>query len=50
VARKIKFPPVENGLDYLQSAAEHLRDEPMSRDLKYAVLSLHSAVEVRKLP
>ena len=43
---EIKFPPVENGLDYLKSAAEHLRDEPTARDLKYAVLHLHSAVEV----
>jgi hypothetical protein len=46
VASEIKFPPVENGLDYLKSAAEHLRDEPTARDLKYAVLHLHSAVEV----
>jgi hypothetical protein len=46
VAREIEFPPVENGLDYLQSAVTHLRDEPTPRDLKYAVLHLHSAVEV----
>ena len=46
MASEIKFPPVENGLDYLKSATEHLRDEPTARDLKYAILHLHSAVEV----
>ena len=46
MASEIKFPPVENGLDYLQSAAAHLRGEPTPRDLKYAVLHLHAAVDV----
>ncbi len=40
------FPPMENGLDYLTSVIEHLRDEPDQRDLKYAVLHLQAAVEV----
>lgn len=43
---EISFPPVENGLDYLKSAVEHLRDDPTARDLKYAVLHLSAAVEV----
>jgi hypothetical protein len=42
----IEFPPVENGLDYLKSAAAHLRGEPTPRDLKYAVLHPHASVEV----
>lgn len=40
------FPPLENGLDYLQSVVSHLRDEPDARDLKYAVLHLQAATEV----
>jgi hypothetical protein len=40
------FQPVHNGLDYLQSVIEHLRDEPDQHDLKYAVLHLQAAVEV----
>jgi hypothetical protein len=46
VAGEIEFPPVGNGLDYLDSAVTHLHDAPTPRDLKYAVLHLHSAVEV----
>jgi len=33
----IMFRPVHNGLDYLESVIEHLRDESDQRDLKYAV-------------
>lgn len=44
--KRIKFPPLENGLDYLTSVVDHLRGEPDQRDLKYAVLHLQAAVEV----
>ncbi len=40
------FPPLENGLDYMESAVEHLGDSPTSRDLKYGVLHLAAAIEV----
>ncbi|MFJ8860238.1 hypothetical protein ACIRD8_17595 [Streptomyces sp. NPDC102451] len=44
----IEFRPVRNGMDFLLSAVEHLTFEalPSDRDLKYAVLHLHAAVEV----
>lgn len=44
--QKIEFPPVRNGLDYLASVIEHLRDQPSARNLKYAVLHLQAAAEV----
>lgn len=44
--KKINFPPIQNGLDYLKSTVEHLRVRPTVRDLKYAVLHLQAAVEV----
>lgn len=44
--KKINFPPIQNGLDYLKSTVEHLRERPTARDLKYAVLHLQAAVEV----
>ncbi|MFF7899682.1 hypothetical protein ACIP4X_29650 [Streptomyces sp. NPDC088817] len=49
------FPPVLNGLDYLDSVVSHLSDDeepdsrdsrPTPRDLKYAVLHLQAATEV----
>ncbi|WP_124281791.1 hypothetical protein [Streptomyces sp. ADI97-07] len=43
---ELAFQPIENGMDYLLSVTRHLADEPTPRDLKYAVLHLHSAVEV----
>ncbi|MFD0352920.1 hypothetical protein ACFVHW_04110 [Streptomyces sp. NPDC127110] len=43
---QVIFGPVENGLDYLVSVTEYLRDKPSPRDLKYAVLHLAAAVEV----
>jgi ribosomal protein S27AE len=46
MSQQIEFPPVRNGLDYLQSVIEHLHDEPSARDLKYAVLHLQAAAEV----
>jgi len=42
----VHFPPIANGLDYLDSVVEHLSGEPTIRDLKYAVLHLQSATEV----
>ncbi|MYW69058.1 hypothetical protein GTY65_34040 [Streptomyces sp. SID8379] len=48
--RKIHYPPLANGIDYLSDVVERLgRKEgqpPSDRDLKYAVLHLQAAVEV----
>ncbi|MEW2417555.1 hypothetical protein AB0953_28090 [Streptomyces sp. NPDC046866] len=48
VGHEVDFPPVENGVDYLQSVVEHLTAEqqPGPRHLKYAVLHLQAAAEV----
>jgi hypothetical protein len=43
---RVHFPPIANGIDYLQSVVNHLADELTVRDLKYAVLHLQSATEV----
>ena len=45
-AQEDRVPPVQNGLDYLKSAVEHLRGDPGPRELKYAVLHLQAAAEV----
>lgn len=48
-ARKLSFPPVPNGVDYLVSVVDllaHDQDDPRPRDLKYAVLHLQAASEV----
>lgn len=45
----VRFPPVENGLDYLTSVVDLLaveQDEVSPRQLKYAVLHLQAATEV----
>lgn len=42
----IKFTVLENGLDFIYSALNHLRDDPRPRDLKYAVLHLSAGVEL----
>ncbi|MEU9108918.1 hypothetical protein AB0D54_32250 [Streptomyces xanthophaeus] len=47
----LKFPPVDNGLDYLVSVVDFLapdedRQAPSARALKYAVLHLQAAAEV----
>ncbi|MFI1530711.1 hypothetical protein [Streptomyces griseus] len=42
----VEYPPVANGMDYLDSVVDHLSGEPSPRDLKYAVLHLQAAVEV----
>jgi DNA-directed RNA polymerase subunit RPC12/RpoP len=42
----LSFAPLQNGLDYLESVVEHLRDGPDQRDLKYAILHLQAATEV----
>lgn len=38
----ISFTLLENGLDFVLSAVEHLTNSPSQRDLKYAVLHLYS--------
>ncbi|MFJ5280316.1 hypothetical protein [Streptomyces parvulus] len=42
----VDYPPVPNGMDYLDSVVDHLSGEPKPRDLKYAVLHLQAAAEV----
>ncbi|MEU3724559.1 hypothetical protein [Streptomyces sp. NPDC031705] len=45
----LHFPPIENAIDYLSSAVQHLHDgelEGTTHGLKYAVLHLQAAVEV----
>ncbi|MFF9818997.1 hypothetical protein [Streptomyces sp. NPDC014006] len=46
-AHEVEFPPVQNGVDYLNSACDNLRlGKPTPRMLKYAVLHLQAAAEV----
>lgn len=40
------YPPILNGMDYLDSVVDHLSGEPTPRNLKYAVLHLQAATEV----
>ncbi|WP_407550202.1 hypothetical protein QOM21_13870 [Streptomyces sp. Pv4-95] len=47
-SKRIHFPPILNGLDYLESTVELLgpkKGEPSARDVKYGVLHLQAAVE-----
>jgi len=44
--QSITFTPLENGLDFILRALEYLADDPPKRDQKYAVLRLHSGVEL----
>lgn len=46
MSRRIEFPPLRNGVDYLQDAVRRLGATPSPADLKYAVLHLHGGVEV----
>jgi hypothetical protein len=46
MSRVVSFPPLMNGLDFLEDAVERLRGAPNDKDLKYAVLHLHAGVEV----
>jgi DNA-directed RNA polymerase subunit M/transcription elongation factor TFIIS len=46
MSRSIDFPPLRNGVDYLQDAVHRLGATPSPKDLKYAVLHLHAGVEV----
>ncbi|MFF9819534.1 hypothetical protein [Streptomyces sp. NPDC014006] len=47
LAHEVEFPPVENGVDYLNSACDNLSlGTPTPRMLKYAVLHLQAAAEV----
>jgi RNase P subunit RPR2 len=41
-----RFDALENGLDYLVSAANHLAGQPSARDLKYGILHLAAGIEV----
>ncbi|MFD8391061.1 hypothetical protein ACFV2N_18130 [Streptomyces sp. NPDC059680] len=44
---EMRYPPIQNGMDYLRSVVAHLdREEPGPQDLKYAVLHLQAATEV----
>lgn len=43
---QVDYPPLINGLDYLESAVEQLRGSPSNRDLKYAILHLVAGTEV----
>jgi hypothetical protein len=43
---EIVFPLLENGLDFLASAVEHLSGHPTQRDLKYALLHLAAGTEL----
>jgi hypothetical protein len=42
----VNFTPLENGLDFILRALEYLDGKPTKRDLKYAVLHLHSGIEI----
>ncbi len=42
----IEFAPLENGLDYMESAVQLLQGSPSGRDLKYGVLHLAAGIEV----
>lgn len=47
--RRIHYPPIPNGIDYLRDVVDRLAresGEPSERDLKYAVLHLQAAAEV----
>ena len=46
IYHEITFTPLENGLDFCLRALEYLADDPTKRDLKYAVLHLHSGIEL----
>lgn len=42
----VSFPLLRNGLDFILSSLEHLKDKPSERNLKYAVLHLSSGIEL----
>lgn len=42
----VRFSLLENGLDFVLSALEHVAGAPSNRDLKYAVLHLSSGIEL----
>lgn len=43
---RVELPLLENGLDFLVSAVDHLAGEPTQRHLKYALLHLASGIEL----
>lgn len=42
----LDFQPLNNGMDFLESAIAHLQDDDEPPNLKYAVLHLQAAAEV----
>ena len=42
----VRFSLLENGIDFVLSALEHVAGAPSNRDLKYAVLHLSSGIEL----
>lgn len=44
--QEFSFSNLENGLDFLLRALEYLEGKPSHRELKYAVLHLHSGIEL----
>jgi hypothetical protein len=44
--KEVRFTLLENGLDFILSALEHISDNPSDRELKYAILHLSSGVEL----
>lgn len=46
VDEPISYTLLENGLDFILSAIEHLSETPNKRELKYAILHLHSGIEL----
>jgi len=46
LTEELKFTVLENGLDFIYTALDHLRGDPKPRDLKYAVLHLSAGVEL----
>jgi hypothetical protein len=43
---QVKFTLLENGMDFISSALEHLTEEASKRTLKYAVLHLSAGIEL----
>src|SRR5438309_32031 len=44
--REVKFTLLENGLDFIHSALDHLKAGSTKQDLKYAVLHLSAGIEL----
>ncbi len=46
MSEEVKFTVLENGLDFIYTALNHLKGEPKPRAIKYAVLHLSAGVEL----